>query len=264
LDIKTAFLYGILKEEVYMHLPEGYRQPGKVARLKKCIYGLKQSPREWYFRLVLFLQPYGFAISAFDPCVLAHDTGEFFIAIYVDDLTLYGPQGTLLDQTIALLKSEFKVKDMGSLHWLLGIQIDISEAGITLSQPIYIDKILDRFSMQACNPVATPIDPNHRLMAAGPDDTRVDKTLYQQIIVSLMYLVTATRPDLAYTITLLSQFNSDPSQTHYVAAKRVLKYLKGTCDFRLVYPFGQPLRLSGYSDASYGNCFDTRRSFSGY
>src|SRR5690606_7294810 len=84
LDIKTAFLYGILKEEVYMHLPEGYRQPGKVARLKKCIYGLKQSPREWYFRLVLFLQPYGFAISAFDPCVLAHDTGKFLIAIYVD------------------------------------------------------------------------------------------------------------------------------------------------------------------------------------
>src|SRR5690606_19148660 len=107
-------------------------------------------------------------------------------------------------------------------------------------------------------------DPNHRLMAAGPDDTRADKTLYQQIIGSLMYLVTATRPDLAYTITHLSQFNSDPSQTHYVAAKRVLKYLKGTRDFRLVYPFGQPLRLSGYSDASYGNCFDTRRSFSGY
>ena len=104
-----------------MELPEGSRTPGKVAKLNRCIYGLKQSPREWYYRLVLFLQPYGFAISSFDPCVLVHNLGNFFISIYVDDITLFGPQNTFMDQTVSLLKTEFKVKDMGALQWLLGI-----------------------------------------------------------------------------------------------------------------------------------------------
>ena len=265
LDIKTAFLYGILKEDIYMQLPEGYREDGKVARLKRCIYGLKQSPREWYFRLVEYLRPYGFAFSSFDPCVLVHESGNLFIAIYVDDITLFGEQGQLLNQTVSILKSEFKVNDMGLLHWLLGIQIEYSDAGISLSQTAFIDKILNRFSMRDCNPVATPIDANHRLMAAAPDDERADATCYQQIIGSLMYLVTATRPDLAYTITHLSQFNSDPSKAHMNAAKRVLRYLKRSRDQKLLFPFStSDIVLSGFTDASYGNCLDTRRSFSGY
>ena len=130
LDIKTAFLYGILKEEVYMQLPEGSRIAGKVAKLNRCIYGLKQSPREWYSRLVTFLTPYGFACSTFDPCVLVHDSGDFFIAIYVDDLTLFGPSDSLMDKLVAVLKSEFKVNDLGPVHWLLGIQIEMTPSGI--------------------------------------------------------------------------------------------------------------------------------------
>ena len=141
-----------------MELPEGFRTPGKVAKLHRCIYGLKQSPREWYYRLVLFLQPYGFAISSFDPCVLIHKSGLFFIAIYVDDITLFGPQNDFMEQTIALLKSEFKVKDMGLLNWLLGIQIEYTEAGITLSQPTFVTQILKRFGLLDCNPVLLPID----------------------------------------------------------------------------------------------------------
>ena len=263
LDIKTAFLYGIIKEEVYMDLPEGHQVEGMVARLKRCIYGLKQSPREWYHRLVEYLIPYGFAISVFDPCVLVHNSGDQFIAIYVDDLTLYGPSGTFQNSTVALLESEFKVNDMGLLHWLLGIQIDFTDAGITLSQTAFIDKILHRFSMQDCNPISTPIDPNHRLMATT-EGNGIEATPYQQIIGSIMYLVTATRPDLAYTITHLSQFNSNPSKEHFTAAKRVLRYIKGTKDQQLLYPWDTPLQLSGYVDASFGNCLDTRRSFSGY
>jgi len=264
LDVTTAFLYGILKEEVYMHLPEGSRKDGMVARLKRCIYGLKQSPREWYFRLVEHLIPYGFAITVFDPCVLVHSTGELFIAVYVDDITLFGESGSLLDSTIALLKSEFKVNDMGPLHWLLGIQIDFNDAGITLSQSSYIDKLLDRFSMQNCNPISTPVDANHRLTKACDEDSRVDANAYQQIIGSLMYLVTATRPDLAYTIAHLSQFNSDPTTAHMAAAKRVIRYLQATKERKLFYPWRSPLQLDGYSDSSYANCLDTRRSFSGY
>lgn len=263
LDIKTAFLYGLLKEDIYMELPEGSRTPGKVAKLNRCIYGLKQSPREWYFRLVLFLQPYGFAISSFDPCVLVHSSGNFFISIYVDDITLFGPQNEFMDQTVSLLKTEFKVKDMGSLQWLLGIQIDYTKAGITLSQPSFITQILARFGMSDCNPVVLPIDPNQHLSRESAGNP-IEPSTYQQIVGSLMYLLTATRPDLAFTITFLSQFNNCANSTHLNAVKRVLRYLKGTQDFKLLYPWGQPLCLTGFTDASYGNCLDSRRSYSGF
>lgn len=153
---------------------------------------------------------------------------------------------------------------MGMLHWLLGIQIEYTNSDISLSQSAYIDKILHRFSMQDCNPVSSPIDPNHRLMAAEEGESRANVTNYQQIIGSIMYLVSGTRPDLAYTITHLSQFNSDPTQLHLNAAKRILRYLKGTKNLKLHYKFDSPLVLNGFCDASYGNCLDTRRSFSGY
>jgi len=264
LDVKTAFLYGILKEEVYMDLLEGSRLYEMVAKLKRCKYGLKQSPREWYYRLVEYLGPFGFVITAWDPCVLVHESGNLFLAIYVDDITLFGATGELKEQTINVLKTEFKVNDMGELNWLLGIQLTFTDNGISLFQTTFIDKILNRFSMQDCKPVSTPIDPNHRLKAIEVDEQRTDTTAYQQIIGSLMYLVTGTRPDLAYPITHLSQFNSSPSITHLTAAKGVLRYLQGTKDRHRFYPWNNELKMTAYTDASYGNCLDTRRSFSGY
>jgi len=230
LDVKAAFLYGILTEEVYMDLPEGSRLDGMVAKLTKCIYGLKRSLREWYYRLVEYLEPFGFVITAWDPCVLVHESGDLFSAIYVDDITLCGATGELKEQTINVLKTEFKVNDMGELNWLLGIQITFTDDGMTLSQTSFIDKILIRFSIQDCKPVSTHIDSNHHLKAIEDEDQRTDATAYQQIIGSLMYLGTGTRPDLAYTIIHLSQFNSSPSTKHLTAAKRVLRYLKGTKD----------------------------------
>jgi len=118
--------------------------------------------------------------------------------------------------------------------------------------------------MQDCKPVSTPIDSNHQLKAVEDDDERTDATAYQQIIGSLMYSVTGTRPDLSYTITLLSQFNSSPSTKHLTAAKRVLRYLQGTKHRHLFYPWNNQLKMTAYTDASYGNCLDTRRSFCGY
>ena len=116
LDIKSAFLYGNLKEEIYMHRPQGFRQPGKVCRLKKALYGLKQAHREWHRRLTDFLTPYGFKPASFYPCVLIHDILEMIIAIYVDDLTLWGESGTFMDSTKELLKTEFEVTDLGNCH----------------------------------------------------------------------------------------------------------------------------------------------------
>jgi len=264
LDVKTAFLYGILMEEVSMDLPEGSQLDGMVAKLKRCIYGLKQSPREWYYQLIEYLRPIGFAVTAWDPCVLVHKSGDLFLAIYVDDITLYGATGELKEQTINVLKTEFKVNDMGEFDWLLGIQIIFTEDGITLSRMTFIDKIVNRFLIQDWKPISPPIDPNHWFKAIEVDEHSTNTTAYQQIIGSLMYLVTGTRPDLAYTITHLSQFNSSPSITHRTAAKRLLRYLQGTTDRHLFYSWKNQLKMTVYTDASYCNCLDTRRSFSGY
>jgi len=247
-----------------MDLPEGSRIDRMMPKLKRCIYGLKQSPKKWYYWLVEYLGPFGFVITAWDPCVLVHESGNLLLAIYVDHIMLFRATGRLKEQTINVLKTEFKVNDMGELNWLLGIQITFTNNGITLSLTTFIDKILNSFSMHDCNPVSTPIDPNHRLKAIEVDEQRTDTTAYQQIIGSLMYLVTGTRPDLAYTITHLFQLNLSPSITHLTAAKRVLRYLEGTKDRHLFYPWNNQLKITPYMDASYGNCLDTRRSFSGY
>jgi len=235
-----------------------------VAKLERCIYGLKQSPREWYYRLVEYLGPFGLAITAWDPCVLVHKSGDLFLAIYVDNITLFGATGELKEQTINVLKTEFKVNDMGELNWLLGIQINFTDDGITLSQTTFIDKILNCFSMQDCKLVSTPIDSNHQLKPIEDDNECTDATEYQQVIGSLMYLVTGTRPELGYTITHRSQCNSSPSTKHLTAAKRVLRYLQGTKDRHLFHPWNNQLKMTAYTDASYGNCLDTRRSVSGY
>jgi len=189
---------------------------------------LKQSARDWYYWLEEYQGPCGFVVTAWDPCVLVHKSGNLFLAIYVDNITLFGATAEIKEQTINILKTEFKVNDMGELNWLLGIQITFTDNGITLSQTTFIIKIPNHCWMQHCKPVATPIDPNHRLKAIAVDEESTNTTAYQQIIKSLLYLVTGTRPDLAYTITHLSQFNSSPSVTHITAAKQVLQYLQRT------------------------------------
>ena len=238
LDIKAAFLYGTLKEEIYMQLPQGHRQEGMCAKLNRCIYGLKQSPREWYARLTKQLIPLGFTISTFNPCVLVNKDIPIFITIYVDDLTLFGPPSKKLEDIITSFKTEFKVTDLGTVNWLLGIQIEFLESGIALSQAAYIDKIFKRFGMFDCSKVSIPIDPHHTLHKTTEDSKTIDKNLYQQIIGSIMYTVIGTRPDLAYTITLSSRYSSNPSPEHLGAVKRVLRYLKCTRNQKLHYSYG--------------------------
>ena len=136
----------------------------------------------------------------------------------MDDITLCGASVEPKEQTINVLKTEFILNDMGELHWLLRIQITFTDDGIPLSQTTFNDNILNRFWMQDCKPISTAIDSNHQLKAIGDIDERTDATAYQQILRSLMYLVTGTRPDVSYTITHLSQFNSSPSTKHQTAA----------------------------------------------
>jgi hypothetical protein len=274
LDIKGAFLYGYLEEEVYMKLPPGHEQAGMCARLKRSIYGLKQSPRQWYGRLTGFLIPIGYIPCNFDPCVLIHITHQIFIAIYVDDLTIFGasPVRHTLKEA---LKKEFELTDLGCLNWLLGIRIEWLQNSVTLSQQAYIDQLLSKYGMDTCNPVSLPLNTNQKLVKAEDGIDLADVSLYQQIIGSLMYLVIGTRADLAFTVSALSQFASKPTVTHMGALKQVLRYVKGTRDLKLTYNkhhFGAPHfaghsdapHLAGYSDADYAGDRSDRKSTSGY
>jgi len=168
----------------------------------------------------------------------------------VDNITLFGATGELKEQTINVLKTEFKVNDMGEIIWFRGIQITFTDDGIISSQRTLIDKILNRFSMRDCKPVSTPIYSNYELKAIEDEDERTDATASQQILGSLIYLVTGTRPDLLYTITHLFQFNSSPSTKRQTAAKRVLRYLQGTKDKHLFYGWNNTFTITAYTDAS--------------
>jgi hypothetical protein len=211
-DGKSASLYGDLDEEIFMTLPEGHWEKGKTARLRKCIYGLKQSRRKWYERLTKHFESSGFAISNFDLYVLVHKSEPFFIAVYIYDITLYGHPGPMMKHVKKALKYEFNVTDLGDLHWLLSIQIKFEKKGIELSQTAYIDTILLRFGMTDSNPTILPIDRNTTLKRSMPDEVLKDIQVFQSMIGSIMYLVTGTRPDLTFAIYLASH-NFPPPPT---------------------------------------------------
>ena len=165
------------------------------------------------------------------------------------------------------LSNKFEMTDCGELHHFLGIQItrDRANRTISLSQSQLANQILSRFCMTECKPVATPLDPSIQLKIADKDASPVDQTLFQQIIGSLMYLMIGTRPDIAAAVSIISQFASNPTTLHHQAAKRILRYLKGTINLKLNYgdKDTKPM-LIGYSDANWGNDINTRRSTTGY
>src|SRR5258705_26660 len=242
----------------------GYEQDDMVWKLKKCLYGFKQSAREWYALFSRSLLRKGFEISNFDPCVFLHRNARIFISVYIDDIDAYAAPSTHLESLIAEMKHDFEITDQGTANWLLGLHITYTDEGITLSQRAYFEKVLKKFNMESSRPVSTPLNKNIQLRKGLPEQQIENPSYYQSIIGSLMYGVTGTRPDLAHTISLLSQFNSCPDETHLSAANHVLQYLNGTKDYTLFYPAGEPLTLEAFSDADYATCTITRRSYSGY
>lgn len=180
-------------------------------------------------------------ISTFDPCVFIHHSRNIIISVYVDDIALYAAPSTDLETLISNLSTEFHLTDLGTANWLLGLHIEYNPTGITLSQRAYIEKILKKFNMDSSRPVSTPLTKGLQLRKGSVEQQIDDPSYYQSIIGSLMYAVTGTRPDLAHTISLLSQFNSCPNEIHLQAAKHVLRYLNGTKDWTLFYLSGENL-----------------------
>ncbi|KAH9720235.1 hypothetical protein KPL70_006028 [Citrus sinensis] len=266
MDVKTAFLNGELDEEIYMKQPEGFVMPGqehKVCKLVKSLYGLKQAPKQWHEKFDKVIVSNGFNIHESDKCVYSRFNGNkgVIICLYVDDMLIFGTDSESIELTKLLLSSNFDMKDMGLADVILGIKILKNDNGIVLTQSHYIEKILKKFNYYDCKSVSTPFDSNIRLY---PNTGRsVSQLEYARIIGCLMYAMTCTRPDIAFAVGKLSRYTSNPSQAHWQAVYRILKYLKHTMDYGIYYT-GYPSVLEGFSDASWITDRDDHTSTSGW
>lgn len=264
MDVKTAFLYGTVEEDIYVEQPEGFEDGSeRVCKLNKALYGLKQSPRIWYETLTTFLKSLGYSKIDADFSIFAKD--GTIVSIYVDDLKITGSSMTDINFLKQALSKRFQMVDLGPISYYLGISItrDRPNRILRLSQQTYLEKVLRDHGMWESKPVATPMEGR---LEAGPegfqatDDSRLR---YQSAVGSLMYAMLGTRPDLAFSVSVVSRYSSNPTDTHWTAVKRIFRYIKGTLTLELTFS-GPLMSLSGYTDADWAGDVDTRRSTSGY
>lgn len=275
LDIKTAFLYGDLEEELYMEQPEGFIDHTKasaVCKLKKCIYGLKQAPRAWHGKFNNFLLKFGLTQSQADSCILfRHQEGEVtIVAIYVDDGLVMSNKKRILTEIIEYLSTHFQIRSLPADRFIgLDIRRDRSEKKIFISQHQQITKMLKRFNLTGCNPKAIPADPNSRLTSSmGPSDQDEIEAMtaipYREAIGCLMYIMVLSRPDVAFAVSQVAQHCQNPGPAHWRGVTRIFSYLHGTSDYELCFDGNAQENLIGYTDADYAGDLDTRKSTSGY
>ncbi|GJX15012.1 zinc finger, CCHC-type containing protein [Tanacetum coccineum] len=254
MDVKTSFLNGDLEEEIYMKQPEGFVMPGnehKVCKLIKSLYGLKQAPKQWHHKFDEVVLSNGFMLNQSDKCVYCKfdESGKgVIICLYVDDILIFGTYQTQVDKTKEFLSSNFSMKDMGEADVILGIRIKRENKGLAITQSHYIEKILNNFNCEDCGPVSTPMEVGIKLVPHMGKP--VNQLEYSRAIGCLMYVMTSTRPDIAYVVRKLSRFTSNPSNHHWEAIIRVFRYLKKTMKYGLSYD-GFPSVIEGYSDASW-------------
>jgi hypothetical protein len=220
---------------VYIEKPQGFEvedMKSHVCRLKKDLYGLKQAPRAWYGCIENFLTSLCFTKSKADSNIYFKimDNELVILLLYVDDLFLTGEEN-LITECKKRLASEFEMKYLGLMHYFLGLEVWQSHGRIFLNQGKYTVKILKRFDMLECKPMNTPMEAKLKLLVDTLSKL-IDATLYKHIIGSMMYL-TNTRIDICFTMNTLSQFLVEPRHVHLVAAKHVMRYLKGTIDYGL-------------------------------
>ncbi|KAM1012004.1 hypothetical protein ACFX2C_047285 [Malus domestica] len=252
-DVKNTFLHGDLTEEIYMDLPPGCNAPDKYKRkmcgLKKSLYGMKQSPRAWFGRFTKSMRAFSYKQSNSDHTLFLKRLNEKLTAliVFVDDMVVIGNDPEERSALQRYLSTEFEIKDLGSLKYFLGIEVSRSSSGIFLSQRKYIIDLLHETGMSACQPVATPLEEGLKL-SVDPNQVPVDKRRYQRLVGRLMYLA-HTRPDLAYALSVVSQYMHDPREQHMNAVMRILRYLKGSPGKGILFKRNNHLRVEGYTDA---------------
>ena len=266
MDVKSAFLNGILEEEVYVKQPPGFEDatnPEYVYKLYKALYGLKQAPRAWYERLSKFLLENNFKMGTADKTLFTRQEKDdiLLVQIYVDDIIFGSTNNDLCKEFSEKMSREFEMSMMGELNFFLGLQIRQSDEGIHISQSKYCKEMLKKFDMENTKPVSTPMSTSDKL-TEDPKGIPVDTKKYRGIIGSLLY-ITASRPDIQYSVCKCARFQAAPKESHLSAVKRILRYLKGTINLGLWYPKGVPFNLVCFSDSDYAGHLVDRKSTSG-
>ncbi|GKD24127.1 retrovirus-related pol polyprotein from transposon TNT 1-94 [Tanacetum coccineum] len=266
MDVKTAFLNGILREEVYVSQPDRFvdpDNPNHVYRLKKALYGLKQAPHAWYDLLSSFLLSQEFSKGTVDPTLFIRREGKdiLLVQIYVDDIIFASTTTELCDKFSEIMCSKFKMSMMGKISFFLGLQISQSPRGIFLNQSKYALESLKKYGMESCDPVDTPMVEKSKL-DEDPQGKAVDPTHYRGMVGTLMYL-TSSRPDLVYVVCMCARYQARPTKKHLHAVKRIFRYLRGTVNRGLWYSKDSAIALTAFADADHAGCQDTRRSTSG-
>ncbi|CAL2238507.1 unnamed protein product [Prunus armeniaca] len=278
MDVKTAFLHGDLEETIFMAQPEGFVEYGKenlVCQLKKSLYGLKQSPRQWYKRFDYFMLKINFRRCLYDCCVYYHvfqDGMIILLLLYVDDMLIACQDKSRIQDLKKMLSKEFDMKDLGAAQKILGMEIqrDRTAGRIWISQAKYIQKVLEKFNMQEAKVVSTPLAAHFKLSGqqcpkSEEEQQVMEKVPYANVVGCLMYAMVCTRPDIAQAISVVSRYMGNPGKQHWDAVKWILRYLKGSWRQRIMFEKQKEnARVLGYVDADYAGDLDKRRSTSGY
>ncbi|GKC87701.1 retrovirus-related pol polyprotein from transposon TNT 1-94, partial [Tanacetum coccineum] len=265
MDVKTAFLNGILREEVYISQPDGFVDQDNlnhVYNLNKVLYWLKQAPCTWYNLLSKFILSQKFSKGTVDPTLFIRRQGKdiLLVQIYVDDIIFASTTPELCDQFSKVMCSKFKMSMMGKISFFLGLQISQNPRGIFINQSKYALESLKKYGMESSDPVDTPMVGKSKL----DEDTQgiaIDPTHYHGMIGTLMYL-TANRPDLTFAVYMCAWYQAKPTEKHLYAIKMIFKYLLGTINQGLWYLNDSSIALTAYADIDHVGCQDTRRSTS--
>jgi hypothetical protein len=266
LDVNTAFLHGDLNEEVYMQPPPGLDlpNPNMVCKLQRSLYGLKQASRQCNTKLTDTLIQSGYVQSKADYSLFTKHSSTSFIVIlvYVDDLVLGGIDMAEINRVKTMLNDKFSIKDLGALKYFLGFEVARSKEGINLCQRKYTLDLLEDAGLLGSKPCNTPMQPHLQLHKSSGHPLS-NPTPYRRLIGRLLYL-THSRPEIAYAVSKLSQFLSEPTDEHMLAGLHVLKFLKNHPGKGLFFSSSSSLCIKGFSDSDWGVCPDTRRSTTGY
>ena len=271
MDVSNAFLHGILEEEIFMSLPQGYTPPpgvtlppNPVCRLRKSLYGLKQASRQWYKRFSSVLIGANFIQSPADNTLFVKASSTSFVAVlvYVDDILIASNDSVAVDELKSLLQSAFKIKNLGQSRFFLGLEIARSTSGISVYQTKYALNLLEYSGLLGCKASSVPMDPNlHLIKDLG--ELLSQPRVYMELIGRFLYL-TITRPDITFVVHQLSQFLSAPTDVHLQAAYKVLRYIKNNHGQGLMYSSATEMCLNAFSDADWATCKNTRRSVTGF
>ena len=255
-DVKNAFLHGDLDEEIYMNIPPGFEGNtcNKVYKLKKTLYGLKQSHRAWFSRFAKVMKESRYKQSQGDHTLFIKHlaAGEVTaLLVYVDDIIVIGNDEREKYEVKQRLATEFEIKELEKLKYFLSIKVTYSTQGIFISQQKYVTDLLAKTRKIGHKLVSTPMDPNHKL-GKTKEESVVDKIMYQRLVSRLIYLA-HTRPDIAYSMSVINQFMHDPREPHLQAAYRVLHYLKGNPGKGILFKKNNTLALEAYTDTDYAS-----------